>query len=300
LGKLGMSGPFDVNDFGLMIDSDDGDFSNATIHNLGAFISGNILTFNQIPFNDNDWFTLATELQSAVCVNIDLTVFLEGPLDEASGQMGTGLNDRGMLPGKTPISPLGTPTPAGQPYNIAPWNYYGTEGADWTNTNYASDVVDWILVSFRTGLNVSTEVAQAAALLKKDGSVEFTDPCVLDGSISGPFYILIEHRNHAGILTGTPVNLAGNTLTYDFSTNNTISAGQKLVGTKYCMYAGNANQANDSGGYDLNGLDKAIWDAQNGLFYQYSTADFTMNGDIDGQDKSFWSANNGIASVISK
>ncbi len=300
LGELGMSGPFNANDYGLMIDSDDGNFSNATIHTFGASISGNILTFNQIAFNDNDWFTLATELQSAVCVGIDLTVFLEGPLNEASGQMDTGLNDRGMLPGKTPISPLGIPTPAGQPYNIAPWNYFGTEGAGWTNANYDADVVDWVLVSFRTGMNISTEVAQAAALLKKDGSVEFIDPCVLDGSISGPFYILIEHRNHAGVLTSSPVNLVGNMLTYNFGTNNTVSAGQKLVGSKYCMYAGDASQVGDAGGYDLNGLDKAIWDAQNGLFYQYSPADFTMNGDIDGQDKSFWSSNNGIASVISR
>ncbi len=53
-------------------------------------------------------------------------------------------------------------------------------------------------------------------------------------------------------------------------------------------------------GFPINGLDKAVWDTQNGLFYQYSTADFSMNGDIDGGDKSLWSANNGIASVISK
>jgi len=300
LGELGMSGPFNAGDFGLMIDNDDGNFSNATVHTTGASISGNVLTFNQVPFNDGDWFTLATQLQSAVCIGIDLTVFLEGPFNTSTNEMETGLNDRGMLPGKTPISPLGTPIPAGQPYDAAPWNYSGAEGGGWTNANYDADVVDWILVSFRTGTNVSTEVAQAAALLKKDGSVEFLDPCVLDGSVSGPFYIMVEHRNHAGILTSAPVSVVGNMLTYDFGSNNTISAGQKLVGSKYCMYAGDADQVSDSGGYDINGLDKAIWDTQNGLFYQYSPADFSMNGDIDGGDKSLWSANNGIASVISR
>ncbi len=300
LGELGMSGPFNVSDFGLMIDSDDGDFSNAMIHTAGASISGNILTFNQVSLNDGDWFTLATELQAAACIGINLKVFLEGPFNSSTNQMSTGLNDRGMLPGKTPISALGTPTPAGQPYNMAPWNYFGTEGAGWTDANYNADVVDWILVSFRTGTHVNTEVAQTAALLKKDGSVEFVDPCVLDGSITGPFYIMVEHRNHAGILTNAPVSVVGNTLTYDFGVNNTISAGQKLVGSRYCMYTGDADQASDSGGYDINGLDKAVWDTKNGLFYQYSPADFSMNGDIDGNDKSLWSANNGIASVISK
>lgn len=300
LGELGMSGPFNASDFGLMIDSDDGNFANASVHTTGASISGNTLTFNLVNFNDGDWFTLATQLQSAVCIGIDLTVFLEGPFNPSTNQMGTGLNDRGMLPGKTPVSPLGIPTPAGQPYNIAPWNYFGTEGAGWTDANYNPDVVDWILVSFRTGTNVSTEVAQTAALLKKDGSVEFLDPCVLDGSVSGPFYIMVEHRNHAGVLTATPVSVVGNTLTYDFGSNNTVSAGQKVIGSKYCMYSGDANQVVDSGGYDINGLDKAVWDTQNGLFYQYSAADFNMNSDIDGSDKSLWSANNGVASVISR
>lgn len=300
LGELGMSGPFNASDYGLMIDSDDGNFGNATIHTTGATISGNVLTFNQVPFNDGDWFTLATQLQAATCIDIDLTVFLEGPLNASTGQMITELNDRGMLPGKTPISNLAIPTPAGQPYNTAPWNYAGTEGTGWTNANYDADVVDWILVSFRTGTHVNTEVAQTAALLKKDGSVEFLDPCVLDGSTSGPFYIMVEHRNHAGILTSAPVGVVGNMLTHDFSSNNTISAGQKLIGSNYCMYAGDADQISDSGGYDINGLDKAVWDTQNGLFYQYSVADFSMNGDIDGGDKVFWAANNGIASVISR
>ena len=300
LGELGMSGAFDAADFGLMIDSDDGDFSNATVHTTGASISGNILTFNQVSFTDGDWFALAIGLQSVACINIDLTVFLEGAFNASTGQMHTSLNDRGMLPGKTPSSPLGTPTPAGQPYNIAPWNYAGTEGAGWSDVNYDSDVVDWILVSFRTGMNVNTEVAQAAALLKKDGSVESLDPCVLDGSVSGPFYIVVEHRNHIGVLTSTPVSVIGNTLTYDFSINNTVSSGQKLIGSTYCMYAGDASQVGDSGGYDINGLDKAIWDVENGLFYQYSPADFNMNCDIDGSDKSLWSFNNGIASVISR
>lgn len=300
LSELGLSAPFNAADFGLMIDSDNGDFSNATIHTTGANISGNILTFNQVPFNDGNWFTLATQLQGAVCIGIDIKVLLEGPLDASAGEMQTGLNDRGMLPGQTPISVLGTPTPAGQPYNAAPWNYTGTEGAGWTNTNYNADVVDWILVSFRTGLDVNTEVAKAAALLKKDGSVEFLDPCVLDGSVTGPFHILVEHRNHIGALTSTPVDVVGNTLTFDFTTTNTLSAGQKLIGPKYCLYAGNSNQIDDTGGYDINGLDKALWDTQNGFFYQYSTADFSMNGDIDGADKSIWSMNNGIASVISK
>jgi len=95
-----MSGPFNAGDFGLMIDNDDGNFSNATVHTTGASISGNVLTFNQVPFNDGDWFTLATQLQSAVCIGIDLTVFLEGPFNTSTNEMETGLNDRGMLPGK--------------------------------------------------------------------------------------------------------------------------------------------------------------------------------------------------------
>ncbi len=299
LAELGLTGPYNAADFGLLVDGDDGNFSNATIHTLGASIIGNVITFNQVPFNDGDWFTLATELGSA-CIDINITMFLEGTYNPATNEMTTNLNNRGLLPGQTPISSLAIPTPAGHPYSVAPWSYSGTEGAGWTSADYSADVVDWVLVSLRTGIGKNTEVARGAGLLMKDGSVEMVDPCVLDGTNSGPFHIMIEHRNHAGAITSVPVNVVGNTVSYDFgSSNNTHSAGQTLVGAKRCLFAGDCDQMNDApSGYDINGIDKSTWDANNGVFDIYLLADFNLDGNVDGSDKSLWSVNNGISTSI--
>jgi len=82
------------------------------------------------------------------CVDIELYAWLEGAYDPTLGEMTTQLsNVRKLLPGQTPASNLATPTPAGQPYSIAPWNYVGTEGTDWTDADYTGEETDWVLVS---------------------------------------------------------------------------------------------------------------------------------------------------------
>jgi len=62
------------------------------------------------------------------CANVKIKVAMEGVYDTDTGLMHTTLNStRKLLPGQTPSSSLVTPTPAGQPYNMPPWSYSGTE-----------------------------------------------------------------------------------------------------------------------------------------------------------------------------
>ena len=60
------------------------------------------------------------------CVTVNTAVYLEGSWDGT--EMYTKLNDLGYLPGQKPSTFFGTYSPAGQPYDIAPWNYLGTQG----------------------------------------------------------------------------------------------------------------------------------------------------------------------------
>jgi len=241
------------------------------------------------------------------CVNIQLAVWMEGPFDADTTEMTTALNTtRGLLPGQTPVSALATPTPAGQPYNRTPWNYAGTEGAGWTNANYDSDVVDWLLVTFRRGTAQSTEVAKTAALLHKDGTVTFPDRCVLNTGMGvDSVYIIIEHRSHMGVMSPQAIPVTSSTLTHDFRTGDSFrditSFGQKQLPTgEWCMYSGDANQTADQVSYDINGQDKSIWVDDNGIFDIYLDADFNLNGDINGGDKTLWFDNNGISSRVPK
>jgi len=240
-----------------------------------------------------------------IYATLDLCTLLEGPYDAITQQMNTALNnERGLLPGQTPSSYLVTPTPSGQPYNQSPWNYDGTEGRTWSNINYSSDAVDWVLASFRTGISATTEITKTAGVLMKDGCINFPDRNVLPKNIDSSLYIVIEHRNHIGIMTPYPIEIIDNILTYDFRLSDSYRGltgyGQKeLIDGNWVMYAGDADQT-DTPSYDINGGDKTLWNINNGLFDIYTPADFNLDGDVNGADKILWQQNNGISSRVPK
>jgi len=253
----------------------------------------------------NGSYTDITICMDEICTDciIDMHAFLEGAHDSNTNQMTTVLNERGLLPGQTPVSPLAIPTPAGQPYSVAPWNYAGTEGIGWTDADYTGNETDWVLVSMRSGIQKDTEMMMAAGLLMKDGSIVFPQPCALP-TTEGSVYIVLEHRNHIGIMTPQPVQIINNTLTYDFrladSYRDVTSFGQKQMPTgDWCLFAGDADQS-DFPSFDITGTDKTIWFNNNGVFDYYLSPDFNLDGDVNGQDKTFWFDNNGISSRVPK
>ena len=238
------------------------------------------------------------------CFGLDLKVLLQGPYDKITGQMSTDLSSaRKLLPGQTPVGNV-APTPAGHPYGIVPWNYFGLEGANYTDADYSTDVVDWVLVSLRTGTDKASEIAQTAALLMKNGKIETVINCPVSAQYTGPFYIAIEHRNHMGVMSPVPVSVVNARLSYNFTLQDSFkdptSVGQKqLSNGQWVMYGGDMSQM-DSPSYDINGTDKAIWDRDNGEFDQYVPADINLDGDINGLDKIPWEENNGNSSRVPK
>jgi len=180
-----------------------GDYTVTIVDNIGStlVISSEINPSDSIYDGDGNQLDCNGE---RVHATLDLCVLLEGAYDNVTQQMRTTLNtERGLLPGQTPSSSLVSPTPPGQPYNQSPWNYEGIEGQGWSDMNYSSEVVDWVLVSFRTGISASTEITKTAGLLMKGGCIDFPDRNVLPKNIGSPLYIVIEHRNHMGIMTTT-------------------------------------------------------------------------------------------------
>ncbi len=248
-----------------------------------------------------------------ICVTPVLKVLLEGPyVDNGSNgaTMTTKLNDLGYLPGQQPSTFFGTATPPGQPYYIAPWNYNGTEGNayDYTiagpDAGYPSTVTDWVLVSLRENTASSSTVCTKAALLLNDGTVQMVsgfDCCDIDPNQT--YYIVIEHRNHLIVMSHIEVPIVGNTITYDFTTQQSyrglLGYGQKLINGKYVMYAGNGQQTiSSSADTDINTNDKDSWLNQNGDNSSYYINDFELNGDVNVQDKNLWLINNGIFSDV--
>ncbi|MEO1436098.1 MAG: Ig-like domain-containing protein, partial [Bacteroidota bacterium] len=254
-----------------------------------------------------DQATVYLTVIPGICLDIQVAVFLEGPFDVASGEMHTLMNTaRKILPGQTPVNPLVTGTPAGNPYRGEPWLYEGTTAEETFAGPYDAGVVDWVLVSFRTGTGATTTVAQGNGLLYADGHVEFIEPCILRKGQVEEVYIVVEHRNHMGVMSDTLVSITtDNELIHDFrqteSYRTTTSFGQKQVepGT-YVMFAGDGDQGADFPSYDINGLDNIIWTTQNGFFDTYLVSDYNMNGDVNGGDIILWTFNNGISSAVPK
>ncbi len=239
-------------------------------------------------------------------LNLQLYVWLEGPYDAGGDSMRTVLNTgRHILPGQSPTNQLVPATPAGQPFNKPPWNYAGTEGSEFNDSSYVSTVVDWLLVSLRTSTDKTTEVAQQAALLHSNGMVEFLSlwPSSIDKTI--PYYVVIEHRNHMGVMSAELLSISSGTIYYDFriadSYRNTTSFGQKeLIPGKWAMFTGDGEQIGDLISFDINGQDKIVWNIQNGNFDRYIEADYNLDGDVSGQDKILWNGNNGVSSRVPK
>jgi len=242
--------------------------------------------------------------ESDPCYQLKLTAILEGPYDSGTGQMTTTLSaDRKILPGQIPINNLVQPTPAGQPYSTAPWNYAGTEGLNFTNSSYTGDEVDWVLVGLRTASQKSDEVAQAAGLLMKDGTIKFPIACPIETVHPGPFYVVVEHRNHMGVMSAQPVNVSNKEIVVDFTAQDSYrdatGTGQKqLTSGVWVMLSGDLGQNSDIQSYDINGGDKILWSNGNGNFDDYRPSDADLNGDTNGSDKIFWERNNGKSSRV--
>ena len=277
----------------------------------GWYVDNIYLASNDIAINtvyltsDNNSDSDYAGVEIVTCTPVELYTFLEGAYDPLTNEMTTTLNTvQGLLPGQTPLSSLVTPTPAGQPYNIAPWNYTGTEGAEWTDADYADSVVDWVLLSFRAGIEKSTEIAQVAALLHKDGRIEALDQCILNTSMDlSAAYTIIEHRNHMGIMTPLSTGMSNGKLEHDFRTKDSYrdptGFGQKSFGGAWVMYAGDMDQS-DVPSFDITATDKFLWVNDNGKFSLYLNTDLNLDGDISGEDKTYWNENNGISSRVPK
>ncbi len=227
-------------------------------------------------------------------------VLLEGPASIVSNLMSADLYDNGYLPGMTPTT--GSPTPAGQPYSGAPWNYSGTEGQGFTDADYQAinattglKPVDWVLVSFRGGTGPNTESDKTAALLLQDGSIHFVDSCLALNTNQG-YYIVVEHRNHLAVMSVALINYVNNNFSLTFfnqdSYNVTQTGSKQLNNGKWVMYSSDA----DSDGV-VNASDRsALWNAKNQEGYLQE--DVNLDGRCDAADRSAaWNNKNNVSQV---
>ena len=233
------------------------------------------------------------------CKDLEIYVWLEGALHlQENDSMRTDLVHRNMLPYQFDNQDALLEN-IGHPYSVEPWEYLGPE----TIETYEPNVVDWVLVSFRTSIAKTDEVFRMAGLLYADGRIRFPRNCV-NHEFTAPVYLVIEHRNHIGIMSAMPLTIENHRLFYDFRNQDSYaisSTGQKEIKPGvWAMPAGDIDQKNDFGSYQITGADKIPWQVVNGIFRVYTNEDINLDGDVNGKDKTIWFENNGIYSTVPK
>lgn len=210
---------------------------------------------------------------AASTVLLELTLILEGPYDSSGDEMSLALNPH---------------IPKTSPYDESV-----------TVGSVPADAVDWIHVLLRTAVD-GANVDSASAFLHPDGSV--TEPGQAAGQIEfdvseGNYYVLIEHRNHLDMISASTVYLSTDSpSTYDFTTAVTqaYNSGQKSLGSKYGMYAGDGNADGQVQNDDKND----VWwpDVGRGGYF---AGDFNLDSQVQNDDKNdYWWLNVGRGSAV--
>jgi PKD repeat protein len=222
-------------------------------------------------------------------INLDITVYLEGPFNGAN--MSVNLTN-------LPEFPLT------QPYNIAPWNYGGSESVV---VIPSANIVDWLLVELRDAADAAsatsaTMMDRQAAFLLSNGKIVGMDGAStlqFSNSLTQQLYVVIWHRNHLAVMSSGFVSESGGTYSYNFSTGATQAYGStdahKQIGPDvWGMIGGDGNRDGD-----VTDTDKSpIWESQSGT-QGYIESDYNLDTQSDNTDKDdVWTPNLGAGSPV--
>ncbi len=108
-------------------------------------------------------------------------------------------------------------------------------------------VVDWVFVELRSSTNLDSVITTRAALLQADGDIVDMDGVSDLGFINapaGPYYVVVRHRNHLGIMTSEALDLSPIVTVVDFtdpSTSTYGDFGQVAVNSFNYLWGGDFN-----------------------------------------------------------
>jgi hypothetical protein len=206
---------------------------------------------------------------------VNVTVFLEGAYS-GNDSMSVATTFRETLPDV-------------HPYDGATFDGFAPEYDVTTDPIVVPEgMIDWVIVSLRSGLEAETEVARDEALLFEDGSIRNLDgtaPFVFADVPSGSYRLAVMHRNHLSVMTSDLVPLGGAPATVDLSVlaNAYSSDSAPLIqmsdGT-YAMFAANGHPDIFVNALDFNVYLAATSTGETG----YQQGDFNLDGFVQALD----------------
>lgn len=109
-------------------------------------------------------------------------------------------------------------------------------------------IVDWVVVEVRSATDPTTVLHSRPALLQRDGDVVDTDGTDVINTplVPANYHVAVRHRNHLGVMTGTPINLMGNggNILIDLRASATSTYGTDArinVNGVMCLRSGDSN-----------------------------------------------------------
>ena len=158
--------------------------------------------------------------------------------------------------------------------------------------------VDSITIGIRAAPSGS-EFDKPAWLLK-DGTIRaFSDTTlgyVEFGATPGDYYIVVRHRNHLAIMSNATVALNASLASYDFTSSMSSAFGtnpMKAVGSRFAMYAGDANNDGQVTSPDFDLFNPKFRSAATG----YEVSDWNMDGQVTSPDFDLFNPNFRAAAV---
>lgn len=248
------------------------------------------VTIKYADLRDPSNYRISSNISSGLVViggiNTNLKLFLEGPFNAGTGIMNTSLNTNGFLP-------------LAQPYNQSPWMYNGGESVPLSFFSSHPDIVDWVLLEIRSGVDAFTVVARKAAFIRSNGTiVDFrtgNSSVVMDGLASGSYYVVVHYASHLSVMSSVAITLSSSSPLYDFTTGLGKFYGNdaKLISAGvYGSYAGDV----DKNGL-INSSDKnTVYNARGTFGYLLSDVD--RNGLVNSADKNMTYNNRGLFTQV--
>jgi hypothetical protein len=193
-----------------------------------------IVRFSAI--NDyGNWFYLDNVQVVSSGLAVPLKLMLEGPYATATNRMSDDLRTAGLIPSTEPYTALGFTEVGGGGATLQP------SALTVTGDNA---IVDWVMVELRDAAAPATVIATRSALLQRDGDVVGLNgiaPVVFTGA-AGNYHVSVRHRNHLGVMTGSPVALGTSPAPINFTLPGTATFGtdaRKNVNGVMVLWTGN-------------------------------------------------------------
>jgi hypothetical protein len=190
-----------------------------------------------VDFMDPDQYVFAT-----------IRAFLQGPFNEANGDMTDALREKALLPTVEPYTDL-TTSPG-----FYPFVHVNGGGEQVDNSLFLIEgpdaIIDWVFLELRQKDDPSNVIVTRSALIQKDGDIVDRDGVspVIFNIVPDDYYLAIRHRNHLGVMTAEPLTFSRYSTQpaiYDFTDPSTPTWGlnaQRILPSGHAvMWGGNAD-----------------------------------------------------------